>query len=133
MYGVIREIHFHYGHRLLNYRGRCAHLHGHSARVQIEILGRRLDRQGMVVDFYDIKETIGKWVHETLDHRMILCEKDPLIAQLRKAGEPVVVIRENPTAEVLARWIFKEARKKGLPVGKVSLWESDSNCAFYSA
>ena len=28
MYKVTREIHFCYGHRLLNYDGKCRHLHG---------------------------------------------------------------------------------------------------------
>jgi 6-pyruvoyltetrahydropterin/6-carboxytetrahydropterin synthase len=131
MYAVIREIHFNYGHRLLDYQGKCAHLHGHGARIQIEIRNDQLDGKGMVKDFYEIKQTIGKWIEEAIDHKMILCERDPLVAVLQKAGEPVVVIKDNPTAEVLARWIFEEARKRKLPVSKVSLWETNHNGAVY--
>ena len=58
MYSVKRDIHFSYGHRLLNHPGKCARLHGHNARVQIEISSERLDPQGMVMDFEQIKETI---------------------------------------------------------------------------
>ena len=33
MYQVTKEIHFCYGHRLLDYNGKCMHPHGHNARV----------------------------------------------------------------------------------------------------
>ncbi len=54
MYSVIREIHFSYGHRLLNYKGKCANLHGHNGRVQIEVSSEKLNSLGMVMDFYEI-------------------------------------------------------------------------------
>lgn len=131
MFSVIREIHFSYGHRLLNHPGKCAHLHGHNGRVHIEVSSEKLDAQGMVVDFERIREAIGSWIDETLDHKTILYEKDPLVDVLKKAGESIVVMKENPTAEALARWIFSEARKKRLAVSKVALWETPESCAVY--
>ena len=131
MYTVGREIHFSYGHRLLNYQGKCAHLHGHNGRVAVEVSSEKLDSLGMVMDFYKIRETIGKWIDETLDHKMILSEKDPLVASLQKAGEAPVTMKENPTAEAIAKWIFEEASKKGLPVSRVTLWETDNSFASY--
>ena len=91
----------------------------------------KLNPQGMVVDFYDIKRTIGEWIDQNLDHKMILWTKDPLAKLLKKAGEPVVFVKENPTAEMLARWIFREARRMKLPVSKVTLWENQDSCAVY--
>ncbi len=132
-YAVGREIHFSYGHRILGHKGKCARLHGHNGRACVEVSSGKLDSLGMVVDFYQIRETIGKWIDETLDHRMILCEKDPLVEVLQKAGEPLVVMKENPTAEAMAKWIFEEARKKSLPVSRVTLWETDSSFASYQA
>ncbi|MSR77633.1 MAG: 6-carboxytetrahydropterin synthase QueD [Candidatus Omnitrophica bacterium] len=132
-YSVIREIHFSYGHRLLNHPGKCARLHGHNGRVQIEISSSELNEQKMVMDFYEIKKVIGNWIDETLDHKMILGKADPLVKILKQAGEPIVVSAENPTAEVLAKWIFEEARKKGLPITKVTLWETENSAATYSA
>ena len=98
-YSAGREIHFSYGHRLLGHKGKCARLHGHNGRVRIEIAAEKLDRLGMVMDFYDIQKTIGEWIDKTIDHRMILSESDPLVAPLQKAGEPLVLIKKNPTAE----------------------------------
>ncbi len=131
MYRVIRDIRFNYGHRLLDYSGKCAHLHGHNARVWVELSSEKLDTDGMVMDFYKIRDTIGSWIEETFDHKMILAEKDPLAPVLQEMGEPVVLMKENPTAEVLARWIFQEARKRRLPVSRVTLWETDGNAAVY--
>lgn len=131
MYRVIREIRFSYGHRLIEHPGKCANLHGHNARVKIELSSEKLNPHGMVMDFYEIKETIGSWIKENLDHRMILSEKDPLAPVLQKAGDPVVVIKENPTAEALAKWIFEEVRKRRLPVSRVTLWETESSAAVY--
>lgn len=128
---VAKTIYFNYGHRLLKGHDKCAHLHGHSARVEIEMASEQLDSHDMVVDFFDIRNTIGVWIDEHLDHKMILCEKDPLVKMLREVGEPVVTLKENPTAEVLAKWIFLESRRMKLPVSKVTLWENQGNFAVY--
>lgn len=131
MYRVAREIHFSYGHRLVDYVGKCANLHGHNARVLIEISSEKLNHLGMVVDFYEIKKVIGQWIDKTLDHKTILCEKDPLVKVLQDAGEGIIVIKENPTAEALAKMIFDEARRERLPVSRVTLWETENSCAIY--
>ena len=159
MFKVAKMIYFNYGHRLLGdddkphspskdlkvngasagnlqskeNRGqhKCSHLHGHSARVEIEMATSKLNPKAMVVDFFDIKRTIGEWIDEQLDHKMILWSKDPLAKLLKQAGEPVVLVGENPTAEMLARWIFREARRMKLPVSKVTLWENQDSCAVY--
>jgi 6-pyruvoyltetrahydropterin/6-carboxytetrahydropterin synthase len=62
---------------------------------------------------------------------MILWSKDPLAKLLKKAGEPVVLVGENPTAEMLARKIFLEARRMKLPVSKVTLWENQDSFAVF--
>lgn len=131
MYRVSQEIDFCYGHRLLNYAGKCRHLHGHNGKAVIVLESDRLDERGMLVDFTDIKRSLCLWIDSELDHRMILCESDPAVPHLRDLGEPLRVIRENPTAENLARLIYEHARGEGFPVAEVSLWESPRSCATY--
>ena len=133
MYSVTRLIHFCYGHRLLDYQGKCRYLHGHNGKVEIELTARKLDRRGMVRDFTEIKRTIQGWIDTHLDHKMILCERDPALPALRKLGEPLLVIRDNPTAETLAKLIYGQARRLGFPVAAVRLWETDSSFATYRA
>lgn len=133
VYVVTKEIHFCYGHRLLNYEGKCRYLHGHNGRVLISLASSELNRTGMVCDFSEIKETIGGWINETLDHRMILCRDDPVLSYLKEIGEPVYVLDENPTAEAIARLIYEETARRGYPVIQVTLYESITSFATYSA
>jgi 6-pyruvoyltetrahydropterin/6-carboxytetrahydropterin synthase len=131
MFSVTREITFCYGHRLLEYDGKCRHLHGHNGRAEITLAGDALDRRGMVVDFGDVKRVVGRWIDEQLDHRMLLRHDDPVLPTLRAQGEPLFVMDVNPTAENIAKLIFDYAAAQGLPVVEVKLWETESSYACY--
>ncbi len=131
MYRVTKELHFCYGHRLLNYAGKCRHLHGHNGRVEIELATATLDERGMVVDFEDIKRAVQSWIDSTLDHTMLLNERDPLISVLKAAGERYYLMPTNPTAEAIAKLIFDHAQSQKLPVTRVTLWETDASFATY--
>ena len=131
MYRIARELGFCYGHRLIDYAGKCAQLHGHNARVVLHVEAPDLDAQGMVVDFFEVRDRLGRWLDETWDHRMILHENDPALAALQALGEPVVVLDCNPTAENLARLLYDRARAADLPVVAVDFWETPGCCATY--
>jgi 6-pyruvoyltetrahydropterin/6-carboxytetrahydropterin synthase len=131
MYRVTRELEFCYGHRLLGHPGKCAHLHGHNARVVLTLAASDLDALGMVADFQSIRTRVGAWIDTTLDHRMILHREDPVLPVLRDLGEPVFVVDVNPTAENLARLVYEQAERAGLPIERVDLWETATCMASY--
>lgn len=131
MFRVSQEIEFCYGHRLLNYDGKCRYLHGHNGKAVIVLEGEQLDRRGMLVDFTDIKRSIATWIDATLDHRMILNEQDPTVDFFRQQGEPIFTIPENPTAETIARLIYLFAKEQQFPIAEVSLWETTKAYATY--
>jgi 6-pyruvoyltetrahydropterin/6-carboxytetrahydropterin synthase len=131
MFRVTQQIDFCYGHRLLNYEGKCKFLHGHNGRAVISLEGEKLDERGMLVDFTDIKRTLRGWIDGALDHRMILHRDDPLLPLLKGLNEPVYVIPHNPTAENIARLIFEYAQEQGFPVVEVALWETRNSSAAY--
>ena len=131
MFQVTKEINFCYGHRLLNYSGKCRYFHGHNGKVEVQIASAKLDSRGMVRDFTEIKHILQTWIDQNLDHRMILHQKDPLLSVLKKAGEPLYLLPTNPTAENIAKLIFEMAQKKGLPVTAVTLWETPNSNATY--
>lgn len=83
---------FEAAHRLPNVAPdhKCARLHGHSFRVRVELEGPVGEESGWVVDFADVREACEP-VRAALDHRY-LNEIEGL---------------ENPTSEVLARWIWE--------------------------
>jgi 6-pyruvoyltetrahydropterin/6-carboxytetrahydropterin synthase len=131
VYTVTKRVFFCYGHRLMNYDGKCRHPHGHNGRVEIELCADRLDMKGMVQDFSEIGRVMKGWIDANLDHRMLLRGDDPLVAALEKLGEPVYLMTENPTAESIARLIFEQAKGHGFPVTEVRLWETESSVAAY--
>jgi 6-pyruvoyltetrahydropterin/6-carboxytetrahydropterin synthase len=133
MFSVTREIRFCYGHRLLNYSGKCRHLHGHNGRAVITLAAAALDELGMVVDFSRLKDVVGGWIDATLDHKMLLHKEDPILPLLRRQGEPVFVLDVNPTAENIARLLFEYTASQGFPVVEVQLWETDTCFAAYRA
>ena len=132
MYSVTKRLDFCYGHRLLDYEGICKHPHGHNAVVEIEIQADVLDRRNMVTDFSDIKRVMKAWIDDELDHKMILRADDPLTQLLQDMGEPVFVLDSNPTVERIARLLFDVSREQGLPVTRITVWETPTSWATYT-
>ena len=132
MFRVTREIDFCYGHRLMNYDGKCKYLHGHNGRAVISVEADRLDHRGMVLDFSDIKQVVSQWIDVNLDHRMLLHRDDPLVPILLAEREPVFLLDVNPTAENIAKLIYDHAASKGFPIVEVRLWETPRCFATYA-
>ena len=133
MYRVAREIDFCYGHRLLDYDGKCRHLHGHNGRAIITLEASGLDHRGMMVDFGDIKRDVQTWIDDNLDHNLLAPPRrpDPADAQGRgaSASSRWTTTRRPRTSPDL---IFEHASAAaGLPVVEVVLWETERCHAAY--
>jgi 6-pyruvoyltetrahydropterin/6-carboxytetrahydropterin synthase len=127
-------------HRLLAHKGKCSGLHGHryDFLLTVEIghesvgTGHKLieplasgwhqelaNNDGMIIDFDDIKSTVGKWLNETLDHATILQVGDPLIPALAADERTkLVIMQDPPTAECLALYVLEQARRSLAAVSK---------------
>ncbi len=128
---VTKSIDFCYGHRLLEYDGKCKHLHGHNGLIEVDIEADSLDSLGMVMDFTSVRDIVKGWVDENLDHKMLLRRDDPVAPILEELGEPIYLLDDNPTAENIAKHIYLQARSRGLNMAEIRLWESPSSYATY--
>src|SRR5437763_14722154 len=99
MFRVTREFEFCFGHRLLEYDGKCRNLHGHNGKVCITLESDHLDRLGMVVDFVEMKRVIGAWIDATLEHTLLLQKDDLLVKTLQSAAEKVLAMDVTQTTE----------------------------------
>jgi len=92
---IWKEFAFEAAHRLPHVPAghKCARLHGHSFRVEVHVEGALTEPEGWVMDFGDLKAA-WKPLDEALDHRYL--NDIPGL--------------ENPTSEVLARWIWERLR-----------------------
>jgi len=131
MFRVTQELRFCYGHRLLGHPGKCARLHGHNARAFVVLRAERLEPNGMVIDFDTVERTAQRFLDETLDHRMLLQRGDPACAALSAIGEPFVTLEAPPTAENLAKLLYEQLVRAGLPVAEVRLEEQPGSVASY--
>ena len=104
MFSISKSFSFCYGHRLLGDKGKCRHFHGHTARIVILLAAEILDDHGMVYHFDRLKETIGTWIDEKLDHAMLLSKKDPAVAAIKvmsaqnPSGPPLVMSVRRPSS-----------------------------------
>ena len=107
-----RRLEFDAGHRVVRHESKCRHVHGHRYRADITVSASDLDLLGRVIDFSVIKEKVGRWIDDNLDHCYIMHPKDPIGLQIEKAGSKVYKMPHaisNPTAENIARLIAFEA------------------------
>lgn len=131
MYSITKRLNFCYGHRLLAHPGECAQLHGHNGAIEVELKSETLDKLGMVYDLGDIGKIVKELVDKELDHCLILHIDDPLVPILQEAGESLRIMKNNPTAENIAKFVFDALKSKDLPIVAVRIWESDTSRAEY--
>lgn len=137
MYGLECEYAFDSAHFLTDYYGKCENLHGHRWRVVAKIEQPELQTEGtmkdMVLDFGVFKKTV-KEICDRLDHTFLI-EKGSLkpdtLAALQSEGFNLTVLPFRTTAENLAKHIFGELEKQGLPVAEIEVDETPNNRAFY--
>lgn len=76
---VTKEFHFEMAHALHEHDGPCKHIHGHSYQLSVTVKGKVLDasgnpKNGMVVDFSEIKSIVHEQIISRLDHALLLKE-----------------------------------------------------------
>lgn len=109
----VRRLEFDAGHRLPRHEGRCASLHGHRYVVEIRCRAEALDSVGRVIDFSKIKQLVGGWIDENLDHAFIAhADEDAELASfLRTDGRRFYMVDFSPTAENLGEYILHQAEE----------------------
>ena len=113
---LVHEFRFEAAHRLPRVPAghKCARLHGHSFKVELSIDGPVNPDTGWFIDFGDL---MAAWdpLHRQLDHNY-LNEIDGL---------------DNPTSEVLAKWIWDRIRQKIPQLARVTVFETcDARCEY---
>ena len=100
---IYKEFRFEAAHTLPHHDGKCRRLHGHSWMGRVYVKGDCLvnsgAKQGMVVDYGEIKQYVQPLLDGYLDH-YYLNESTGL---------------ESPTSEEIAKWVFEKLEASGLP------------------
>lgn len=120
MYELKITTNFSAAHQLRMMRTKCENLHGHNWKVEVYVIGKKLDDTGLVVDFGILKQHV-RGIMEELDHKFL--------------NELDYFKEINPSSENIARYIAKRLDSlldiNGVSVSRVSAWESEDACATY--
>lgn len=108
MYYIRKRMEISAAHQLkLTYQSACERPHGHNWIIDVYCKSKKVDKNGMVIDFTHIK----KMVHDRLDHQVIN-EQLPHM---------------NPTAENIAEWIVRTVPN----CYRADVQETEGNIATY--
>jgi 6-pyruvoyltetrahydropterin/6-carboxytetrahydropterin synthase len=92
---------------------KCSRLHGHSFKIDVAVVGPVNPDTGWFLD-YDVVDRAFRPIYDALDHRY-LNDIEGL---------------ENPTSEVLARWLW-ERLSPTLPLERITVHETcDARCEY---
>lgn len=139
MFYLTKIFHFEAAHALNGYDGKCRNIHGHSYELRVTVKGMPLDepgnpKNGMVIDFHDLKSIVNQEVVEKLDHSFIIGNNMPkdFVEITKQNFDKVVELPYQPTTEnMLAD--FAQRIKSRLPqhveLYSVTLQETRDNIA----
>lgn len=94
--------------------GKCTNLHGHNNKITLTLKGEHLNN-GMLMNFNGLKAIFNEYIDSKYDHQHL---ND--------------VMKEIPTAENLARQIYRDLRIKLRNLVSVKVEETDGSWAEYT-
>jgi 6-pyruvoyltetrahydropterin/6-carboxytetrahydropterin synthase len=105
---VTKMFPFEMAHALQNYDGACRNIHGHSYVLYVTLIGtpvnNKLDpKNGMVVDFGDIKGIVKKLIINEFDHALVICwsPENENLKQMDQMFGKLKMVDFQPTVENL--------------------------------
>ena len=115
------------------------HIHGHSYKLFVTIVGKPIGdpeniKQGMVMDFGDLKRLVKGPIVDKLDHSLVLnnAAEHKIPDKSNQMYSKVHVFDFQPTCENLVLYIVEKLKPtlpKGIELNSVSLYETASSFA----
>ena len=139
MFYLTKIFHFEAAHALAGYDGKCRNIHGHSYELRVTVKGMPLNepgnpKNGMVIDFHDLKQIVAQVIVDKLDHAFIIGGNMPqsFVEITKQNFDKVVELPYQPTTEnMLADFVARI--QKHLPqhveLYSVTLQETRDNIA----
>lgn len=117
---VTKKFNFDMAHALHGHDGPCKNIHGHSYHLYVTLRGvprysTNHPKDGMVIDFTELKSRIEQSVIKLFDHALVLneCSFPGGVDTLKKQFEKIILVPYQPSCENLVI-DFKDRIKKVL-------------------
>lgn len=119
---ITKEFTFEMAHALYGHDGLCRNIHGHSYHLFVTLKGKPVHdssdkKNGMLMDFGDLKALVRQSVLEEFDHALVLNADSPHKDEYKKLetySEKIVLFPTQPTCENMVVY-FAEKLRKNLP------------------
>ena len=104
---ITKHFDFETAHALYGYDGKCKNIHGHSYQLYVTIIGKPIDdashvKNGMVIDFGDLKKLVKAEIVDVFDHATVLNKNSPhkeLADKIKPHSPKVLLVDYQPTSE----------------------------------
>ena len=103
---VTKIFDFETAHALWGYDGKCANIHGHSYKLTVSITGPIIAdnsavKNGMIIDFSDLKQIINTAVVDRFDHVLLVNGNTPhaKYAEVESGFSKIILCDYQPTCE----------------------------------
>lgn len=138
---ITKEFNFEMAHALHNYDGLCKHIHGHSYKLFVTVIGtpckdENNPKLGMVIDFGELKKIVNQQIVNIYDHALVISQKAREVIPKHQMFEKTMVVNYQPTSENMlihfAEKIQKELPKK-VKLHSIKLYETATSFAEWVA
>jgi 6-pyruvoyltetrahydropterin/6-carboxytetrahydropterin synthase len=103
---VTKIFDFETAHALWGYDGKCKNIHGHSYKLTVSINGPVIDddnavKNGMIIDFSDLKKIVNKVVVQDFDHCLLVNGRTPhaKYTEVENGFSKIMLCDYQPTCE----------------------------------
>jgi 6-pyruvoyltetrahydropterin/6-carboxytetrahydropterin synthase len=141
---ITKHFDFETAHALYGYDGKCKNIHGHSYQLYVTVIGKPIDdanhvKNGMVIDFGDLKLIVKSEIVDVFDHATVLNKNSPhaeLAEKIRPHSPKVILVGYQPTSELMII-DFADRISKRLPksvtLHSLKLYETQNSYAEWFA
>lgn len=138
---VTKIFEFEAAHALDCHDGKCSNIHGHSYKLHVTVIGKpnrsKGDaKDGMVIDFSDIKFIVKSMVVNPFDHALVLEKDSPYLTDELKQRQKLILYDLQPTAENMIIDMVERIQQKmpkEIKLFSVKLYETASSFAAWYA
>ncbi len=131
---ITKAYKFDMAHALPGHDGLCKNIHGHSYELLVTLIGEPISdpdspKNGMVIDFKDLKGIIKGLIVEELDHSLILRRdtSPELLEMMKNNYERIVLVDFQPTSENMIidfAHRIRQALPSNVRLHHLKLWET---------
>jgi len=141
---ITKHFDFEAAHALPGYDGKCKNIHGHSYQLFVTIIGTPINdkthpKNGMVLDFGDLKKIVKLEIINTYDHSIVLnknSEHVNLAKKIADYSQRIVLVNYQPTSELMLVDFAKKISSKlpkDVKLHSLKLYETNNSYAEWFA